>query len=154
MRCIQSLVFLILICICSLDLTNKELQSRDLSIKLPSYHPSGLPSGPPSGLRSEFPSEPPQTRGFLIPPMLVTCGISIGILLAGYIVLSAWVNYDLKVRQLGSHSYTGRIWRMSTRLLPGLASVVHEPSGLEPGSSRAGSSPSSPGGPRAERTRV
>ena len=36
----------------------------------------------------------------------------------------------------------------SLRLLHG-ASVVHEPSRLEPGSSRAGSSPSSPGVPRA-----
>ena len=57
----------------------------------------------------------------LIPPTLHENILSIMILLPGYIILSAWVSLDL---QLGSHSFTGHIWRLSRRLLAGLALIV------------------------------
>ena len=41
---------------------------------------------------------------------------SIGILLAGYIILSTWATLDLKVRQQGAYSYMGCIRRMLTGL--------------------------------------
>ena len=98
--CIQSLILLSFISLCFLDLFNRELPpERELLL----------------------------TSEYLIPPMLLGNGISLGILLAGYIVLSAWVNLDL---HLGPYSGTGHIWRMSRRLLTGLALMALSIAGL------------------------
>ena len=48
--------------------------------------------------------------------MITMDSASIGLLLAGYIILSAWAILDLKVRQHGAYSYMGCIWRILTGL--------------------------------------
>ena len=87
--CIQSLVFFIFISICSIDLSKRELQLRRESSFATSY---------------------------LILGMTAIDSASIGLLLMGYIILSAWVNLDLRVRQQGAYSYKGCIWRILTGL--------------------------------------
>ena len=111
-ECIQSLVFLCFISISSLDLFNRELRPSGLTTPLFKYF------GPSEFDYFQLP------RDYVIRLMPISNSIYIGILLAGYIVLSAWVILDLKARQLGAYSYMGCLWRMSTRLLTGLALIA------------------------------